>query len=541
MKPPNLPKEKLFQIFFFILVLGIGLLVFKDFGVHYDEKCLIDIGIHNYRYINQGDQALLTFQDRYYGPFFELPLLILTNNIPTPGMIYFRHFAVFLTFFTGLIGLYYLGSRLFHDSRWELLPVVLMVTSPRLFSDSFYNSKDIPFMVFILFGIVGLVRWLDLLDLPVPSRSLYSIAVLQAVITAAATTTRTPGIMLLGLTSIFVLGKMAIQKRQFKKVLISILIFLFFTIGLIILFMPILWHDPLRGFIAAFKQISHFNLWMVHVLFNGESIQANNVGWSYFPIWFCITTPYLVLVGLISGFICLIISGVKKVVYIASMETNRIINRFNTDFIIWMVISAWFVVPVIALFVFQSVLYDAWRQMFFLYPAILLLAVCGMRKVYDWTITRTANKVLINGVFGIILTAGLIEPVAFMVKYHPHENVYFNQLAGDPLTLRQRFDLDYWGLSYKQGIDYILASDSRDHILLSAVGPASLYVEYMLPHEQADRLSFTELEQADYFLTNYRWHPDDFPYPDKYFSIFVRGTEIMTVYRLREPVGKYGN
>ncbi|HEX7556860.1 MAG TPA: hypothetical protein VF338_09565, partial [Leptolinea sp.] len=71
--------EKLVPLLFFVIVFLIGIAVFRDYGVHYDEKLQIAIGVTNYRYINQGDLDLLNFQDRYYGPFFELPLVIISN------------------------------------------------------------------------------------------------------------------------------------------------------------------------------------------------------------------------------------------------------------------------------------------------------------------------------------------------------------------------------------------------------------------------------------------------------------------------------
>jgi hypothetical protein len=44
----------------------------------------------------------------------------------------------------------------------------------------------------------------------------------------------------------------------------------------------------------------------------------------------------------------------------------------------------------------------------------------------------------------------LAEPLVFLVRYHPQGNVFFNRLAGDGMrTVRDRFEVDYWGLSYR--------------------------------------------------------------------------------------------
>ena len=126
---------------------------------------------------------------------------------------------------------------------------------------------------------------------------------------------------------------------------------------------------------------------------------------------------------------------------------------------VWMLIIGWLVIPVAAIYLFHSVLYDSWRQMFFIYPAIILVSVQGLVNLYEWMERLPWRVNAIRIVAGILLLAGLMEPAWFMVRYHPFENIYFNVLAGNPTTIRSRFDMDYWGLSYKQGIDYIVAND----------------------------------------------------------------------------------
>ena len=64
--------------------------------------------------------------------------------------------------------------------------------------------------------------------------------------------------------------------------------------------------------------------------------------------------------------------------------------------------------------------------------------------------------------------------------------MYFNQLAGDPATLRYRFEMDYWGLSYKQAIDALLEMDTSDDIKINVENsPGRSYLRYMLTPEQA--------------------------------------------------------
>ena len=118
-----------------------------------------------------------------------------------------------------------------------------------------------------------------------------------------------------------------------------------------------------------------------------------------------------------------------------------------------------------------------------------------------------------------------------MVWNHPHQNVYFSVLNGD--KIRSQFEQDYWGLSYRQGLLYILENDSRPKIkVVTAHAPG--YLNTLLFEEsQNQRIEFVpKQEQADYFLTEYRWHPQDYPFQDKeVYSIEVNGSKIMSVFK----------
>ena len=115
-----------------------------------------------------------------------------------------------------------------------------------------------------------------------------------------------------------------------------------------------------------------------------------------------------------------------------------------------------------------------------------------------------------------------------------HQNVYFSPLVGNYSTIRYRYEMDYWGLSYKQGVDQILAIDSRDQISICFSQPSGgYYVQYMLDPSQRSRIAIVDVpSDADYFITEYRFHPQDYPYDHKIYVINVRGMEILAVYKI---------
>jgi hypothetical protein len=200
----------------------------------------------------------------------------------------------------------------------------------------------------------------------------------------------------------------------------------------------------------------------------------------------------------------------------------------------WAVVIGWLAIPVAGVYIFHSVLYDGWRHMYFIYPAIVLISVHGFKVLFERLLHFHFISNGIRIAAGLFLLAGLAEPIWFMVRYHPHENVYFNALAGDPLTLGKRFELDYWGLSYKQAVDFILANDPSHIIKIFIVNPPGRdYINSGLSLEQKSRLTIVDdPANANYFVSEFRWHPEDYPYAHEFYSIKVRGTKIMVVYQL---------
>jgi hypothetical protein len=135
----------------------------------------------------------------------------------------------------------------------------------------------------------------------------------------------------------------------------------------------------------------------------------------------------------------------------------------------------------------------------------------------------------------VILLISLISTLYFMVSYHPHQAVYFNRLAGaDMQTVKSRFDLDYWGLSYYEGLKYIAEKDKAEMIGIYVTSLSGEFNTYMLTASEMDRFYVEdEVEDAKYFLSDYRWHPEEFDYPNEVFNVMVGNAKIMVVYQLQ--------
>jgi len=122
-----------------------------------------------------------------------------------------------------------------------------------------------------------------------------------------------------------------------------------------------------------------------------------------------------------------------------------------------------------------------------------------------------------------------------MIRYHPYQNVYFNILAGrDMNEIKNNFELDYWGLSYRKALEYILRNDKSKIVSVCVANwPGKANADILTPDDRSRLLYVENLQEAKYFLSNYRWHKEEYPYYDKeYYSISIDGAKIMIVYKM---------
>src|SRR5688572_22667479 len=167
---------------FFGIVLVLGLLLFKDYGMSIDERVDHLTGLVNARYVLEkiapGYVAthpglsvlpkLTTYPDRHYGPFFQLPAAIIPQILgfnDSREIFFTRHLLTFLFFFSGLAAFYGILRQRFRNSWWALTGCLFLVLSPRIFAESFYNGKDIVFLSVMLWGWFSLNNFRQKLNL----------------------------------------------------------------------------------------------------------------------------------------------------------------------------------------------------------------------------------------------------------------------------------------------------------------------------------------------------------------------------------------
>ncbi len=514
--------HKRIVLLFFIIFLALGGSIFDDYGFSWDESTQRHSGRMNFNYIFKGDKEL--FQDdneneRYYGTVFEIFLIFLEKGADlydTRNIYLMRHFATFLLFFVGVFFFYLLCQERFQDWKIGLLGSLFLIVSPRIFAHAFYNSKDLPFLSLFIISMYALVKYLE--------QKTWVRASLHALSCAILINIRILGIIVPCFTILFILGDTIARATTPKKALISIIHYSSLLLILTILSFPVLWENPVYHFLQAFSKMRKYP-WDAEVFYLGKFIRSTELPWHYIPVWIIITTPIIYLVSFIIGLALSAKSLLQRPFYTNYHSRNDLL------FLLW------FFLPVLALIAFHSVVYDAWRHVFFIYPAFLLIALHGvvfllsrMKKLFQ----KNPAYQIVRGALICIIVLSLANIIYFMLKNHPYQNVYFNRLAGKNMSsAKKNFELDYWGLSYRQALEYILTHDAREHIKIYAAQEVGKLTAVMFNAEDRKRVMFVDNpKDADYFASNYRWQKEEYPYKNEWYAIEVDGAKIMVVYKL---------
>ena len=496
--------QKYILILMFAVFIIVGLFIASDYGLPWDDYLQQYIGQNNYELAVNGSQKIFDTADQFYGSAIELPFYAIGKifNLYSTG-IYVRHLLTNLYFIFSLFILFKLVLKLFRNYNLAIIAVLFLYLSPRIFAHSFFNTKDIPFMSAFIISIYTMYNMLDN-----PNRKNIF---LHAFASAFLIDVRIIGVLIPVLT----IGMSLIYKllKVRKTKVLSALLWYFGVMVLFIFAMwPALWYHP-SIFLRSFVQMSKFP-WNGLVLFNGNMESALDLPWNYIPVWIGISTPLIISLLYITGVFELIISAIKS--YKQYLDYNKLFVFVLT------------LIP-IGLFILFNILhstfYDGWRHLFFLYPLILIGAIQALYFI--------VNNVKFEKYIYIIVIALMIFPLWKIINLHPYQQTYFNAFVDNGKDkIHNNWEMDYWGLSYKEGFEKILELDNSDTIRVIVANISANSNWKLVNDKEARIILVTDISKANYFISNYRFHPQKYDY-NMVDSICVERSLILGIFKLK--------
>lgn len=509
------------SVLFFIVLAGIGFFILPDYGVGWDEELQIEIGRVNYEYVTGKNENLLRYKDREYGVAFELPAYALQRMFKTKTQQFlFRHYLLHAIFLLALIFLYRCLLWLFHDDKrkqlWASLAVLFMVLSPRIYMDSFYNSKD---LLLLSIGIIHFYTLLSAIRQPT-----YRHWFLHAFLSALLLDIRILGLMNVSLGVAWLIYQAIMIKGDAWRYVKLLGLYLLATAVMLILIWPFLWSNPWQHFVYTYQSMKHFR-WEGAVLFQGQFyIPTEYIPSHYVLVWIGITTPILFLLLFGMGYLAILRRS-----FVVSFKDWM--NHFPS--LMLLLALAMVMGPLLAVMLFKSVLYDGWRQLYFIYPFLIIIAI------YGWVSVMRSRRILLRIALIIAVFIQCAALLQFYIHYHPYQFVYFNEFVSHKKNdLLYNYERDYWGLSYRQALDEIVRihAQRRDTIYVAIDNSPGEYNAHFINDRSHGPYIKTSLVQdndqrAEYYITNYRWRkkvPANFPL--KLWEQVVQGSPIMGVY-----------
>lgn len=502
---------------FFAVFLCIGLIIFKDYGISWDEPLLFERNKAILNDIFEGKEVSIpSYMGRYHGSAFEIALIFIEKALGMSGDIrttyLLRHLVIFLFFYIGVIFFYKMCEYIFRDWKIGLLGSIFLILNPRTFADSFYNSKDIPCMVFFIVSMYTLMKYLD--------KKTISRAFIHGLASAFLIDIRIAGILVPFFTITFLaIDTLTTHKESIKKNTGSGVIYIASLITFTWIFWPVLWRRPIYHFIHALTQMSHYPHIHYSLFYLGKCIKPVDVPWHYLPVWLMISIPLFYI-------FCFFVGCATSLRLLIREKVQFYFGKRND-----LICILWFFLPVILVIMTKATLYNGWRQVFFIYPPFVVLSLIGLIRISGFFKMKLhgLRYRIVNAFWVVIIIVSIMQTAYFMVRNHPYQNIYFNILAGKD----DNFELDYWGVSYRKALEYILKNDTSGSIKIYVVDMPGRWNAYILPDNDRERLVYVNnIEEAKYFLTNYPRTKSLVRGKEECYSINVDGREIMAVYRL---------
>ena len=460
---------KILVVTFYLIYLILGFLIYEDFGITTDEEFQRYSGFYWLQYIlnftpfenlkylvNEKILAIEGFtlpnpkDFPFYGVIFDAPLALLETLFQindSQSYFFLRHKTNFIVFFIGSVFLYKLLRNRFNKNFLTIFGVLLYITSPRIFGDSFFNNKDIIFLSLVTISIYYYFKLVDNFN--------YKNILLFGFVAAIATSARIIGIFLPISYLILKLFE-ALDKKNDFKFWLKILIFLItYFVSLIILW-PYLWSDPIVNFFKAFSIFSNYII-DINFLFNGDYVSSKNLPITYIPLWILISTPVSTILFFLLGYL---LCFRKAISGIFALEKGKDIwgsKNEEKDFFIF----ANFTLIVLYLIFSNTVLYNGWRQIYFLHFFIIYFAFFGIKYIFYYSNNFKKYFLIL---FFLIISSSLFQ----IYKLHPFQSFYFNSFVTKE-NIHQKFEVDYWGLSGKNFFEKLIELNKNDEQIKIAV------------------------------------------------------------------------
>jgi tetratricopeptide (TPR) repeat protein len=438
---------KTIYIGYCVALTALCIFLVPSYGITGDEDIQWKYGDYVWKYIKTSGQDTTLFKDpklaesplRMYGGFFDGAAAMMIDVIKPKNEFLLRHYwnSIF-----GLLSIFFAGLICFElTRRWSiaLLGALFLTITPRFFGEMFNNPKDIPFAAGYVISIYYIIRFINYIEKP-----RWSDVIGLALGIALAIGVRIGGLLVIAYFGFYYILYVILNKKfDFNYLKKSMLYATIAVVGgyvLACLCWPYAMEDMINNPLNALSVMKSYPL-SISMLFDGMRVNTGEMPSNYLTKWLWIGTPIYLLLGT-AGFVVYLIKNWKS--------ENNLFHRliiFAFAFPIYYIISG------------KSVVYDALRHVIFVMPMMAVMTALVVGALLSHFKEKSNNSFYISVALVAIL---VFLPLKHMVKNHPNQYVYFNEIFGGVKKAFGYYETDYYHNSGKNCTDWIKANVKSD-------------------------------------------------------------------------------
>lgn len=254
---------------------------------------------------------------------------------------------------------------------------------------------------------------------------------------------------------------------------------------------PAFWSNPIGGFLETLDYLSGHRL-QIQVFFDGRYIPIQKLPWNYIPTWMFMSIPFIFQVGFVLG----------TWLILARYSQLSILQRACAILVLFQVLF----LPLVAI-VKHSPVYDGVRHFLFTLPGIAAVSA----TVFIWIYQKLSNyqKLSKKKIITVTFITVVYSAIAFdMVALHPYQYSYVNRISGGLEKAHKRYDIEYWGLSLREAMEWVNQNAKPGTTVL--VG-GFIYSAELFAHPSMKVIGYSEAAAAEtpkpyYYLAWPRWN-----------------------------------
>lgn len=491
-----------------LIILAVLFFAAGDAGISCDEILHYGQSVDVYNYFATGGEDRSALKDselnlKYYGQSYDNIITFVTKWLGIEDIYKFRHYmSVLLGWLTIVVSA--LFAKWLKDYRSAFFTLLLFAVSPVFIGHSYNNLKDIPFAFAYIAG-----TWFILRFISKSGRVSFNDALLLTLSMAFCISIRAGGLILICYLFFFTglyyfykyMGKGVVNSREVVRKTAWIFVMSLIALLLSCVLWPYALQDPLRNIIESYRIMAHYPA-TFRQLFEGRMEWSDHMPWYYLFKSMAITIPVVIFTGIITLLVF----------------TRRVIREKKALLYGMLVFTVLF--PLVFVIIERSNLYSSWRQFLFVFPGIVILAAIGMAFLFE-----SLGKRIFQIVAVTILLLLCIHPVKFMIKNHPYEYLYYNELTGGVKGAYGSYELDYYYTSQTEASEWLINYLEENNITEPVKISATYSVDWDFRNHENSEISWFRFEERSmqdwdfaivvnryippYQLRNGIWPPDN--------------------------------